>query len=162
MRKFDRGTNQRKALFRSLANSLILHEKIVTTEPKAKEIRPIVEKLITKAKKGDIHSRRMVNATLANPNAVAKMFDLVGPRFKERSGGYLRITRLAPRAGDSASMAKIEFVEDLVSAKSEKTLVKEEKIKEVEVAKPKTKAIKRPAKKEKENEKESKSRKTSK
>jgi large subunit ribosomal protein L17 len=127
MRKFDRGTNQRKALFKSLANSLILHEKIVTTEPKAKEMRPIVEKLITKAKKGDIHSRRMINASLGNPNAVAKMFDLVGPAFKDRNGGYLRITKLSRRSGDSASMAKVEFVEEVSSAKKVKAVEIKEK-----------------------------------
>jgi len=112
-RKFSRGTNQRKALFRGLANSLILYEKIVTTEPKAKAIRPIVEKLITKAKVGGIHERRQVEALLGNPNSTKKMFDLVGPKFKTRAGGYLRITKMGPRAGDAANLAKIEFVEEI-------------------------------------------------
>ncbi|MDP2671805.1 MAG: 50S ribosomal protein L17 [bacterium] len=136
MRKFGRNTNQRKALFRSLAVSLILHEKIETTQAKAKAVRPILEKLITKAKKADIHSRRQVAGSLGNPNAVAKMFDLVGPKFKTRPGGYLRITKLNPRFGDRAKMAKIEFVEE-VSAPN-----KVKKTEEVVEAKKETKTTK--------------------
>lgn len=136
-RKFDRGTNQRKALFKGLANSLILHEKIETTQAKAKAIRPILEKLITKAKVGDIHSRRQVAASLGNPNAVLKMFDLIGPKFKNRLGGYLRITKTRSRAGDAAKMAMIEFVEEIsVPIKKKEEAAKIQKV-EIET-KPKT------------------------
>ena len=152
--KLGRNTNQRKALFRSLANSVILYEKIVTTEPKAKAVRPILEKLISKAKQGDIFSRRQVEASLANPNATRKMFDLLGPQFKDRSGGYLRITKLTSRAGDQAPMAKLEFVEEIkvptqkIKAESAKT----EKVETERKEKPKAKLEKKTKEKVKEDE----------
>lgn len=156
-RKFDRGTNQRKALFKSLANSLILHEKIETTEAKAKAVRPIIEKLITKAKKGDLFARRSVAASLGNPNATAKMFDLIGPRFKDRSGGYLRITKVGNRAGDAAKMANIEFVVEIIEKKAK---VEKTKPVEVEIKEEKPKAAKTTKKVSKDgNKKETKSKK---
>ncbi len=153
--KFSRTTNQRKALFRGLANSLILHETIVTTEPKAKALRPILEKLITKAKAGSIFDRRQVEGALGNPNAVKKMFDLVGPKFKDRPGGYLRITKLGTRAGDAANLAKLEFVEEIsaiVKTKEVKELSQEPEIKEVQKVKVEKKVTKKV--KVKKNEKE--------
>jgi len=109
-RKFNRNTNQRKALFRNLAVALILHERIRTTEAKAKTIRPIVERLVTLAREDSDHHRRLALARLADERAVAKLFDVIGPRFEGQPGGYTRIYKLGPRRGDGAPMALIEFV----------------------------------------------------
>lgn len=109
-RRFGRTTNQRKQLFRNLAISLILHERITTTEAKAKTIRPIVEKLVTIAREDTQHHRRLVMSRLANEQATAKLFDVIGPRFEGQPGGYTRIYKLGPRRGDAAPMALIEFV----------------------------------------------------
>jgi large subunit ribosomal protein L17 len=143
-RKFGRATNQRKALFKGLANSLILHEKIVTTEPKAKAVRPILERLITKAKVGGIHERREVEQVLGNPNSVRKMFDLVGPAFRDRAGGYLRITKMGNRVGDSARLAKIEFVAEIkaIEPKKETAAAPKEEKKTTKKEAPKTRASK--------------------
>jgi large subunit ribosomal protein L17 len=109
-RKFGRSTNQRKALFRNLAISLILHERITTTEAKAKTIRPIVEKLVTMSRKDTEHHRRLVMARLANDRATAKLFDVIGPRFDGQPGGYTRIYKLGQRRGDAAPLSMIEFI----------------------------------------------------
>lgn len=109
-RKFNRNTNQRKALFRNLAVSLILHERIRTTEAKAKTIRPIVERLVTLAREDTQHHRRLAMARLNDERAVAKLFDVIAPRFEGQPGGYTRIYKLGPRRGDGAPMALIEFV----------------------------------------------------
>ena len=101
----------RKRLIRSMMGSLLRYERITTTEARAKELRRHIEKLITVARRGDVHSRRLALATLPDPPAVSKLFDLVAPRFKERPGGYTRITRLGLRKGDGARLAQIEFVE---------------------------------------------------
>ena len=100
----------RKRLIRSMMGSLLRYERITTTETRAKELRRHIEKLITTARRGDVHSRRLALATLPDPPAVAKLFEVVAPRFKDRPGGYTRVTRLGPRKGDSAPMAQIEFV----------------------------------------------------
>ena len=110
-RKLGRDTNQRKALFRSLANQLILHEKIVTTEAKARAVRPLVEKLVTRAKTNSIHARRMLLKELVSENTVNKMLDLIGPKFKERPGGYTRLVKMGSRAGDRAALVSLMFVE---------------------------------------------------
>lgn len=116
-RRLNRTHEHRKALWANMAGSLIEHEQIKTTLPKAKELRPIVEKLITLAKRGDLHARRMAAAQLKQDGHVAKLFDELGPRFKDRQGGYIRIVKAGFRYGDMAPMAIIEFVERDVSAK---------------------------------------------
>lgn len=108
-RKFARKKDQRQALLRELGRSLILKERIKTTEAKAKEVRKIVEKFITKAKKGDLHSRRMLLRSLSL-QAVKKIIDDIAPRYKNRKGGYTRIVKIGPRRGDTAKMAIIELV----------------------------------------------------
>lgn len=110
-RKFGRNTNQRKALFRGQAASLILHERMTTTEAKAKNIRPYVEKLVTIAREDSDHHRRLVMARLGSKPATEKLFEVIAPRFDGQNGGYTRIYRLGARKGDAASMALIEFVE---------------------------------------------------
>ncbi|NQV88382.1 MAG: 50S ribosomal protein L17 [Parcubacteria group bacterium] len=109
LRKFGRERNQRNALMRSLAVSLVLQEKITTTEPKAKSLRPVVEKLITAGKKGGVASRRLLVSKVGE-RASKKLIDVIGPKYKERNGGYLRITKLRNRLSDSSKMAQIEFV----------------------------------------------------
>ena len=116
-RRLNRTHEHRKALFSNMAGSLIEHEQIKTTLPKAKELRPYVEKLITLAKRGDLHARRQAASKLKEDKDVAKLFDVLGPRYKERSGGYLRVMKAGFRYGDMAPMAIIEFVDRDVDAK---------------------------------------------
>ncbi|HET7522259.1 MAG TPA: 50S ribosomal protein L17 [Bacillales bacterium] len=116
--KLGRKKGPRKALFRDLATDLIINERIQTTESKAKQLRPIVEKMVTLAKRGDLHARRQAAAFIrkeianeeTNQDAVQKLFSEIGPRYEDRQGGYTRILKLGPRRGDSAEMAIIEFV----------------------------------------------------
>ena len=108
-RKLSRKKDQRKALLKSLVTALILKEKIKTTEAKAKEFSGLVEKFITKAKKGDLASRRLLNSFLSE-KIVKKLIDKIAPRYKDRKGGYTRIIKLAPRKSDGAKMAIIELV----------------------------------------------------
>ena len=110
-RKLNRTSAHRKALFMNLSNALIKSEKIKTTLPKAKEIRPIVEKMITLGKKGDLSSRRLAISILRDEEVVSKLFGVLAERFKERNGGYTRIMKYGFRTGDAAPMAIIEFVE---------------------------------------------------
>ena len=110
-RKLNRTASHRKAMFANMASSLIEHEQIVTTLPKAKELRPIVEKLVTLAKKGDLNSRRLAISRTRNRDMSKKLFDVLGPRYKERNGGYIRIMKAGFRFGDNAPMAVIEFVD---------------------------------------------------
>ncbi|MEM6618016.1 MAG: 50S ribosomal protein L17 [Pseudomonadota bacterium] len=116
-RRLNRTHEHRKALFSNMAGSLIEHEQIKTTLPKAKELRPIVEKLITLAKRGDLHARRQAASRLKEDQYVAKLFDVLGPRYAERSGGYLRVMKAGFRYGDMAPMAIIEFVDRDLDAK---------------------------------------------
>jgi len=110
-RKFGRKANVRRGFIRSLAVAFLTHEKITTTEARAKELRPYIEKLITKATKGDLATRRMISARLGNQETLAnKLVDEIAPRYKEREGGYTRITKLPQRQGDAAFMAVIELV----------------------------------------------------
>jgi len=125
-RKLNRTASHRKAMFANMSSSLIEHEQIVTTLPKAKELRPFVEKLVTLAKKGDLTSRRIAIARTRNKEMSKKLFDILGPRYKERSGGYIRIMKAGYRYGDNAPMAVIEFVDRDVSAKGAKDRVEEE------------------------------------
>ena len=110
-RKFNRRSNQRNALFQHIASALIKHEQIDTTLPKAKDLRPIVEKLITLAKRGDLHARRQATAELRDPPMVKKLFDVLGPRYASRPGGYIRVLKAGIRFGDAAPMALIELVD---------------------------------------------------
>ena len=116
-RRLNRTHEHRKALFANMAGSLIEHEQIKTTLPKAKELRPIVEKLITLAKRGDLHARRLAASRLKEDQYVTKLFDILGPRYNERKGGYTRVLRAGFRYGDMAPMAIIEFVDRDVAAK---------------------------------------------
>src|SRR5215218_4463784 len=116
-RKFRSRSNQRTALFQHLAAALIKHEQIITTLPKAKDLRPVVEKLITLAKRGDLHARRQAVAELRDPPMVKKLFDVLGPRYKDRNGGYTRVLKAGYRYGDSAPVGVIELVDRDVDAK---------------------------------------------
>ena len=116
-RRLNRTHEHRKALFANMAGSLIEHEQIKTTLPKAKELRPIVEKLITLSKRGDLHARRLASAQLKEDQYVTKLFDVLGPRYTERQGGYTRVLRAGFRYGDMAPLAIIEFVDRDISAK---------------------------------------------
>ncbi|MBU4331534.1 50S ribosomal protein L17 [Patescibacteria group bacterium] len=109
-RKLGRKTGPRTALMKNLADSLILYEKIKTTEAKAKELRPYVERLLTSAKKNTLVARRTLISKLKTENAVKKTLEVYGPKYKDRKGGYTRIVKLEPRKGDGAQMAQIEFV----------------------------------------------------
>jgi large subunit ribosomal protein L17 len=116
-RKLNRTSSHRIAMFANMAASLIEHEQIVTTLPKAKELRPIVEKLITLAKRGDLHARRLAMARIRNDEMVRKLFETIGPRYAERNGGYTRVLKAGFRYGDNAPVAVIEFVDRDVEAR---------------------------------------------
>ncbi|GGD05384.1 50S ribosomal protein L17 [Aquisalinus flavus] len=118
-RKLNRTASHRKAMFANMAASLIKHEQIVTTLPKAKELRPIVEKLVTLAKKGDLHARRQAISKVRDVAMVGKLFETLGPRYEERNGGYIRIMKAGFRHGDNAPIAVIEFVDRDETAKGQ-------------------------------------------
>ncbi|MDP1628409.1 50S ribosomal protein L17 [Parvibaculum sp.] len=118
-RKLNRTASHRKAMLANMAIALIKHEQIVTTLPKAKELRPYVEKLVTLGKRGDLHARRQAYAALPDKTWAAKLFDILGPRYQERQGGYIRVLKAGFRHGDSAPMAVIEFVDRDESAKGQ-------------------------------------------
>lgn len=118
-RKLNRTASHRKAMLANMAVALIKHEQIVTTLPKAKELRPYVEKLVTLGKRGDLHARRQAYAALPDKVWAAKLFDILGPRYQERQGGYIRVLKAGFRHGDSAPMAVIEFVDRDESAKGQ-------------------------------------------
>lgn len=122
-RKFHRKRDQREALIKALAESLIIHTSIETTLPKAKEVLPYVEKLITKAKKGDLHNRRQVIAGLQTTANAHKLVDEIAPKLKARNSGYLRVDRSRLRRGDLAQLARISFVDDLKEAPVSKPAV---------------------------------------
>ncbi|MDM7851624.1 50S ribosomal protein L17 [Pseudochrobactrum kiredjianiae] len=117
LRKLNRTASHRKAMFANMAASLIEHEQIVTTLPKAKEIRPIVEKLITLGKRGDLHARRQAISAIRDVQLVAKLFDVLATRYADRHGGYIRIMKAGYRFGDNAPLAVVEFVERDITAK---------------------------------------------
>ena len=116
-RKLGRKPEHRKAMFANMAAALIKHEQITTTLPKAKELRPVVEKLITLGKRGDLHARRQAVSQIRDVAMVKKLFDVLGPRYKERNGGYCRILKAGYRYGDNAAVAVIEFVDRDEAAK---------------------------------------------
>ena len=110
-RRFNRTSEHRQAMFANMSAALIKHEQIVTTLPKAKDLRPVVEKLITLGKRGDLHARRLAMSSLRDAAMVKKLFDVLGPRYQERQGGYTRVLKAGFRYGDNAPMAVIEFVD---------------------------------------------------
>ncbi len=110
-RKLGRTAAHRTAMFANMSASLIKHEQIVTTLPKAKELRPFVEKLVTLAKRGDLHARRQAISQVRDVEQVGKLFGVLGPRYAERNGGYLRVLKAGFRHGDNAPLAVIEFVD---------------------------------------------------
>lgn len=116
-RRFGRTSSHRQAMLANLSQSLITHEQIMTTLPKAKDLRPIVEKLVTLGKRGDLHARRQAIAQIKDESVVRKLFDVIAKRYATRQGGYLRIMKAGFRYGDAAPMAVIEFVDRDVDAK---------------------------------------------
>jgi large subunit ribosomal protein L17 len=116
-RKLNRTAEHRRAMFANMAAALIKHEQITTTLPKAKDLRPIVEKLVTLGKQGDLHARRQAIAEIRDVAMVKKLFDVIGPRYQSRNGGYTRVLKAGYRYGDSAAVAVIEFVDRDVDAK---------------------------------------------
>src|SRR5438093_11678542 len=116
-RKFNRRSEHRRAMFANMAAALIKHEQIVTTLPKAKDLRPVVEKLVTLGKRGDLHARRQAIAQIRDPALVQKLFAVLGPRYKNRHGGYTRVLKAGFRYGDNAALGVIEFVDRDVAAK---------------------------------------------
>ena len=116
-RKLNRTAEHRRAMFANMCAALIKHEQIVTTLPKAKDLRPIVEKLVTLGKRGDLHARRQAISQIRDVEMVKKLFDVLGPRYKERNGGYCRILKAGFRYGDNAAVAVIEFVDRDEAAK---------------------------------------------
>ena len=128
--KLKRPVDSRNALLRNLATSVIDNERVITTVPKAKAVRPLVEKMITLAKADTLHTRRQAAAVLRTPASVKKLFDTLGTRFGQRAGGYTRITRLGPRKGDGAEQAMIELVgSELVKRAAERAKRREERLK---------------------------------
>jgi large subunit ribosomal protein L17 len=116
-RRFNRTHEHRKAMFANMSQALIKHEQIVTTLPKAKDLRPVVEKLVTLGKRGDLHARRQAISQIKDVDLVRKLFDVLGPRYKTRNGGYTRVLKAGFRQGDNAALAVIEFVDRDVEAK---------------------------------------------
>jgi len=128
--KLKRPVDSRNSLLRNLATSVIQEERVITTVPKAKAVRPLVEKMITLAKADTLHTRRQAAAILRTPAAVKKLFDTLGTRFGQRNGGYTRITRLGPRKGDGAEQAMIELVgSELVKRAADRAKRREERLK---------------------------------
>ena len=162
-RKFHRERDQRNALVKGLADSLVKYESIETTLPKAKEVVPYVEKLITKAKKGDLHNRRQVIADLQTVEAAHKLVDEMAPKMKGRVSGHLRITKTRTRRGDNTQMARVSFVDDLKEApvakkadKADKPAAKPAEAKEAKVEKKAAAPAKKPAAKKTPAKKETK------
>ncbi len=117
-RRLGRKTSHREAMFRNMVTSLFAHEKITTTDAKAKEIRSVAEKMITLGKRGDLHSVRIAASFIREKSVVTKLFSTIAPRYKERAGGYTRIIKLGSRNGDAAPMSIIELVEEEFSPKA--------------------------------------------
>src|SRR4051794_15739415 len=138
-RKFGRERDQREALMKGLADSLVKYESIETTLPKAKEIVPYVEKLITKAKKGDLHNRRQIISSLQTVASAHKLVDEIAPKLKGRVSGHLRIERSGFRRGDHAELARVSFVDDLKEAPVAKPASADKTAKPVAKAKPSAK-----------------------
>ncbi|MBL8570082.1 MAG: 50S ribosomal protein L17 [Phreatobacter sp.] len=120
-RKFNRTAEHRQAMFANMCAALIKHEQIVTTLPKAKDLRPIVEKLVTLGKRGDLHARRQAVSQIRDIGMVKKLFEVLGPRYQSRQGGYTRVLKAGFRYGDNAPVAVIEFVDRDVDAKGKES-----------------------------------------
>ena len=129
-RKLNRTASHRKALFANMAASLIEHEQIVTTLPKAKELRSVADKLVTLAKRGDLHARRQAISRVRDVEQVRKLFDVIGPRYADRNGGYTRVLKAGYRFGDNAPMAVIELVDRDTDAKGAKDRARLEALEE--------------------------------
>src|SRR5579872_4675330 len=130
--KLKRPVDSRNALLRNLVTSVILQERIITTVPKAKAAKPLVEKMITLAKEDTLHARRQAAAFLRTPDSVKKLFDKLGTRFGQRNGGYTRVVRLGPRKGDGAEQAMLELVgSELVKRAAERAKRREERLKAI-------------------------------
>jgi len=128
--KLKRDSGARKALLKGLVTSVIVHERVITTIPKAKAVKPLVERMITLAKRDTLHTRRQAAAFLETPKSVQKLFDTLGARFGQRSGGYTRIVKVGPRKGDGAPLAMIELVgSELVKRAAERAKRREERLK---------------------------------
>jgi large subunit ribosomal protein L17 len=125
-RKLNRTAEHRRAMFANMAVALIKHEQIMTTLPKAKDLRSVVEKLITLGKRGDLHARRQAIAQIRDIDIVKKLFEVIGPRYKDRNGGYTRVLKAGYRHGDSAPVAVIELVDRDVDAKGKDDLARHE------------------------------------
>jgi large subunit ribosomal protein L17 len=134
-RRLGRTTSHRVAMFRNMVTSFLTHERIVTTDAKAKELRPIAEKMITLGKKGDLHAIRQAACYIRDKETVTKLFSTIAPRYKERAGGYTRIIKLGIRQGDAAPLSVIEFVEEEITKKAPKKKAKKQaSVKVAEVA----------------------------
>ncbi len=125
-RRFNRTAEHRKAMFTNMSVALLKHEQIVTTLPKAKDLRSVVEKIITLGKRGDLHARRQALSALRDLVIVRKLFDVIGPRYKERNGGYTRVLKAGYRFGDNAPMAVIELVDRDENARGQDSGPKEQ------------------------------------
>ena len=123
-KRLGRNTSHRKAMLRNMVTSLFEHEKISTTDARAKELRPMAEKLITLAKRGDLHARRLVTSVVRDRKTVAKLFERIAPRYAERPGGYTRIIKLGHRLGDNAPLSLIALVEEEYAPKAPKKVAK--------------------------------------
>lgn len=119
-RSLGRNSSHRSAMLRNMVTSLLNHEKITTTDIRAKELRILTEKMITLGKRGDVHARRQALEVIRERKVVAKLFDMIGPRYKDRPGGYTRIIKLGYRVGDNAPLSQIELVEEEFTAKPSK------------------------------------------
>ncbi len=146
-RKLHRERDQRRALLKGLADSLIKYESIETTLPKAKEVVPYIEKLITKAKKGDLHNRRLIIADLQTVESAHKLVDELAPKMKGRTSGHVRVEKTKLRRGDNAQMAKVSFVDDLKEAPVSKAAAKDDKPKDEPKAEAKKPAAAKESKK---------------
>jgi large subunit ribosomal protein L17 len=162
-RRFDRTTEHRTAMFRNMVTSLLRHERIVTTTPKAKDLRRIADKIITLAKKGTAHARRLAYRDVRDVEVLQKLFGSIADRFKTRPGGYTRLVRVARRAGDNAELAMIELVDRAPAAAEEgdekagkKAKPAKEKAEKAPKAEKPAKVEKKPAKGAKKGEKEAK------
>lgn len=119
-RRLGRNSSHRKAMMRNMVTSLLDHEKITTTDARAKELRKVAEKMITLGKRGDLHARRQAMQVIMDPKVVGKLFEMIAPRYQERPGGYTRIIKLGQRSGDNAALSLIELVEEEFTAKPKK------------------------------------------
>ncbi|MHB8707408.1 MAG: 50S ribosomal protein L17 [Desulfuromonadales bacterium] len=133
-KRLGRNTSHRKAMMRNMVTSLFEHEKISTTDARAKELRPMAEKLITLAKRGDLHARRLITEVVRDRKTVAKLFERIAPRFAERPGGYTRIIKLGHRLGDKAALSMITLVEEECTPKPKKKAPKAAATKKAVVA----------------------------